>query len=249
LDTYTRVEYGIGTQRFQGNPLYMQFTEGISNYSQNSTGWSVANFYRIAYIKDHRHGTLFWPQSGYSYNLTLLQSLPVLDSNVNFANLFLETQAYIDFDFLNHLVWANRLVGITSQGPNPQTFFIGDDIPFQSYFTTLRGFGGDTFFGSNVALWNTELRYPLAQNLNFVLQPLSFLLIKDIELAVFMDTGMVSNEISALPQSVVHNSVGTGIRFYSFLFQQSLIELRFDVAWRTDRNAPPEFNFNLAPIF
>jgi hypothetical protein len=28
-----------------------------------------------------------------------------------------------------------------------------------------------------------------------------------------------------------------------------LIELRFDVAWRTDRNAPPEFNFNLAPIF
>ncbi len=249
LDTYTRVEYGVGSQRFQGNPLYLQFNEGISNYNQNSSQWDVANFYRLAYIKDHRRGTQFWPDSGYSYNLTLLQSLPVLDSNVNFANVFLETQAYVNFDFLNHLVWANRLVGITSQGPDPQTFFLGDDQPFQSYFTTIRGFGGQTFFGSNVALWNTELRYPLVENLNFVLQPLSFLLIKDVELAVFMDTGVVSDKIGELPQSVFHNSVGAGIRFYSFLFQQSLVELRFDVAWRTDENVPPEFIFNLAPIF
>jgi WD40 repeat protein len=249
LDTTTRIEYGVGSQRFQGNPLYLQFNEGISNYNQNSTNWDVANFYRLAYIKDHRHGSQFWPDSGYSYNLTLLQSLPVLDTNVNFANVFFETQAYANFGFLNHLVWANRWVGITSQGPNPQNFFIGDDVPFQSYFTTIRGFGGQTFFGSNVALWNTELRYPLVENLNFVMQPLSFLLIKDVELAAFMDTGVVADKIGELPQSVLHNSVGTGIRFYSFLFQQSLIELRFDVAWRTDRNAPPEFIFNLAPIF
>jgi hypothetical protein len=40
-----------------------------------------------------------------------------------------------------------------------------------------------------------------------------------------------------------------GLRFYSFLFQQSLVELRFDVAWRTDEADPPEFIFNLAPIF
>ncbi|HET9870505.1 MAG TPA: hypothetical protein VFR02_08430, partial [bacterium] len=71
LDTYTRVEYGLGTQRFQGNPLYLQFSEGISNYFQDADRWNVANFYRLAYIKDHRRGTQFWPQSGYSYNLTL----------------------------------------------------------------------------------------------------------------------------------------------------------------------------------
>jgi hypothetical protein len=249
LDTYTRVEYGIGSQRFQGNPLYLQFSEGISNYFQNADQWNVANFYRISFVKDHRHGSQFWPDSGYSYNLTLLQALPLLDYNVSFANIFMETQAYANFPFLNHLVWANRWVGVTSQGLNPQTFFLGDDVPFQSYFTTIRGFNGATFYGSNLALWNTELRYPLATDLNFVLQPLSFLLIKDIELAAFMDTGIVSDKIQQLPESKVLNSVGVGLRFYSFLFQQSLVELRFDVAWRTDVADPPEFIFNLAPIF
>ncbi|HVM32084.1 MAG TPA: BamA/TamA family outer membrane protein, partial [bacterium] len=238
-----------GSQRFQGNPLYLQFSEGISNYFQNADNWNVANFYRLSYVKDHRRGAQFWPDSGYSYNFTLLQALPVLDSTVSFVNLFLETQAYANFDFLNHLVWANRLVGISSQGLNPQTFFLGDDVPFQSYFTTIRGFGGTTFYGSNLALWNTELRYPIATDLNFVLPPLSFLLVKDIELAGFMDTGVVSDKLGELGESKVLNSVGAGIRFYSFLFQQSLVELRFDVAWRTDEAAPPEFIFNLAPIF
>ncbi len=57
LDTYTRVEYGVGSQRFQGNPLYLQFNEGISNYNQNSSQWDVANFYRLAYIRRAPRGT------------------------------------------------------------------------------------------------------------------------------------------------------------------------------------------------
>jgi outer membrane protein assembly factor BamA len=249
LDFNTRIEYGIGSQRFQGSPLYLQFSEGISNYSMNSSQWDVANFYVLSFVKDERKATHFWASSGYGLNFTLLQALPVLDSNVQFANLLFETQAYADLGFLNHLIWANRLIAMSSQGPDPQTFFIGNDAPFQAYFTTLRGYGGTTFFGSNLALINSELRYPLAVDLNFPLQPLSFLLLKDIELAGFMDSGVTSNSIANLTSSTTLWSLGTGLRFYTAVYQRAILMFRFDVAWRLDGNYPPTFNFNLSPIF
>lgn len=249
LNSSTRFEYGIGTQRFQGSPLYLRFSEGISNYFQNSDQWNIANYYRLSFVKDKRKGTGFWPSSGYAVNLTLLHALPVLDSNVSFANLLFETQAYADIGFLNHLVWANRWMAMTSQGPNPQSFFIGNDAPFQAFFTTIRGYGANTFFGSNLALWNTELRYPIATDLNFVPQPLSFFLIKSIELAGFLDLGAVTNQLQDLSTVPLLASIGTGIRFYTFVYQRALVMFRFDVAWRLDQAGPPTFNFNLAPIF
>lgn len=249
INQNTRIEYGIGTQRFQGTPLYLQFSEGISNYSLNSDQWNVANYYRLSFVKEERKVTQLWPSSGYALNFTLLQALPVLDYNVTFANLLFETQAYVDFGFLNHLIWANRFVAMTSQGPNPQSFFIGDDAPFQAFFTTIRGYGGDTFFGSNLGLWNTELRYPIATKMNFVLKPLSFFMIDDIELAAFMDTGVVNNQISDFTNTPVLSSAGAGIRFYNFLYQRAPFMLRFDVAWRLDQSTAPTFHFNLAPMF
>ena len=249
INTRTRFEYGVGTQRFLGSPIYLQFSEGISNYSLNTDQWNVANYYRLSFVQDTRKGTQFWPSSGYALNFTLLHALPILDSNTSFANLLFEAQAFADIGFLNHLVWANRFIAMTSQGPDPQTFFIGDDAPFQAYFTTIRGYGGNTFFGSNLGLLNTELRYPIATNMNFIPQPLSFFLIKDIELAAFMDAGVVSDQLQDLSNSQVLSSVGTGIRFYTFLYQRALVMFRFDVAWRLDQSLPPTFHFNLAPIF
>ncbi len=252
IDTYTRVEYGVGTERFLGSPLYLQFSEGISNYNLNEQ-WTVANFYRLSFVQDRRQGSQFWPSSGYGLNFTLLHALPVLDYNASFANLLFETDVFADFSFLNHLVWANRVIAMTSQGPNPQTFFIGDDDVANTllggYFTTIRGYNGATFFGSDLGLVNSELRYPIATNMNFTPQPLSFLLIKDIELAGFMDAGIVSNQIQDLVYSPVLASLGTGIRFYTFFDQRALVMFRFDVAWALTQSSPPEFDFNLAPMF
>ena len=104
LDFNTRIDYGIGSQRFQGSPLYLQFSEGISNYSFDSSQWDVANFYVLSFVKDERKASHFWASSGYGLNFTLLQALPVLDANVQFANLLFETQAYADLGFLNHLI-------------------------------------------------------------------------------------------------------------------------------------------------
>ncbi|HUO58102.1 MAG TPA: BamA/TamA family outer membrane protein [bacterium] len=249
LDMRNRFEYGVGTQRFQGSPLYLQFSEGISNYSLNNDEWHMANFYRLSYVRDERQATQFWPSSGYALNLTLLHALPVFDANVQFANILFETQFFADIGFLNHMVWANRVIGMTSQGANPQSFFIGDDAPFQAFFTTIRGYGASTFFGSNLGLFNTELRYPLATNLNFIMHPLSFIMMKDIELAGFLDAGVVSNQIQDLSTAPILGSIGTGIRFYAFVYQRALVMLRFDVAWRLDEMASPTFHFNLAPMF
>ncbi len=249
LNTETRFEYGLGTQRFQGSPLFLRFSEGISNYFQNSDQWNVANYYRLSLVRDERRATRFWPSSGYSANFTLLHALPVLDSNVTFANLLFEGQFYADLGFLNHLIWANRIVAMTSQGPNPQSFFIGDDAPFQAFFTTIRGYGANNFFGSNLGLWNMELRYPVATGMNFAFPPLPFILIKDIELAGFLDMGIIANQIQDIGNGPLRSSIGTGIRFYNFIYQRALIMLRFDVAWRLDQTGPPSFHFNIVPMF
>ena len=249
LDSATRLEYGLGTQRFQGSPLYLSFSEGLSNYFENTDQWNIANYYRVSLVQDRRRATQFWPSSGYAANFTLLHAVPVLDANVSFANLLFETQFYADIGFLNHLIWANRFIAMTSQGPNPQSFFIGDDAPFQAFFTTIRGYGASTFFGSNLGLWNMEFRYPIATNMNFIPQPLSFILMKDIELAGFLDAGVVSNQLQNLPDSPLLSSAGAGIRFYNFAFQRALVMLRFDVAWRLDQAGPPSFHFNLTPMF
>jgi outer membrane protein assembly factor BamA len=238
FNSHTRFEYGIGTQRFQGNPLYLRFSEGISNYFQNSDQWNIANYYRLSFIHDERKSTRFWPSSGYALNFTLLHALPIFDSNVSFANLLFETQVYADIGFLNHLVWANRFIAMSSQGPNPQSFFIGNDAPFQAFFTTM-----------NLGLLNTELRYPIATNMNFIPHPLSFILMKDIELAGFLDAGVVSSQLQDLSNATFLSSIGTGIRFDSFRYQRALVMLRFDVAWRLDQNLPPTFHFNLTPMF
>jgi len=94
-----------------------------------------------------------------------------------------------------------------------------------------------------------KFRYPIATNMNFIPQPLSFILMKDIELAGFLDAGVVSNQLQNLPDSPLLSSAGAGIRFYNFAFQRALVMLRFDVAWRLDQAGPPSFHFNLTPMF
>lgn len=250
LSVSTRFEYGLGTQRFLGTPSYLRFSEGISNhFNETREQEEIANYYRLALVRDKRGARRFMPTSGYAWNLTYLQAPPVLDSNDAFRNVMSEFQLYRTFGFLGGLTWANRWVGMRSMGRNTQVFFLGSDQVFQSFFTTFRGFGSQTYYGSNLGLWNMELRYPVAVDLNLPLRPLSFILVKDVELAFFTDTGIVADRAQDMTQRRLLNSVGGGLRLYNFVFQRALVQLRFDVAWRTDRSESAVFHFNLAPIF
>lgn len=246
----TRLEYGVGTQRFQGRPASLRFSEGLSNrFLEEVDREQAANYYRTALVIERRGARRFTPVRGYAMNLTFLHAPPVFDSNVTFRNLIGEVQWYRTFGFLGDLTWANRWVGLRSMGPQPQTFFLGNDEIFQSFFTTMRGYGRLTSYGSHLGLWNLELRYPVAAAIDYPLRPLSFILLKDVELALFSDTGVVADRARDLNQRHLLNSVGGGLRLYNFLFQRALVQLRFDLAWRTDRSGPPVFHFNLAPLF
>ncbi len=246
----TRLEYGVGTQRFRGSPSSLRFSEGLSNrYYDEVEDEQVANYYRVSLVRERRQARRFTPERGYAANFTFLNALPALDSNVAFRNLIAELQWYKTFGFLGGTTWANRWVGLRSIGGNPQTFFLGQDEIFQSFFTTLRGYGNRTYYGSHLALWNLELRYPVATEVDFPLRPLSFILLKDVELAFFTDTGVVADRPEDMTTRRLLNSVGGGLRLYNFLFQRALVQLRFDLAWRTDRYAPPVFHFNLMPLF
>jgi len=248
---YTRLEYGIGTERFQGMSSTLRFSEGISNhFFSPSNGQDNANFYRLSLVMDKRRGRRFWADGGWGGSLTYVQAPSILDSTVSFRNYLVEGEWYVDFKPLQRLVWANRVVGFHSEGPQPQTYFLGPDRPFQTFFTTFRGFGSADYFGRNLLLYNVELRLPMVSGLNTPLHPFNFMLLKDIELAVFSDTGIVADRISGFSTHRLLNSIGTGIRFYNFMFQRSLVQLRFDVAWRTDPgHHPPDFTFNLVPSF
>lgn len=64
-----------------------------------------------------------------------------------------------------------------------------------------------------------------------------------------MDVGMSNNNIQEISQTPFLWSIGTGLRFYTAVYQRALVMFRFDVAWRLDGPYPPTFHFNLGPMF
>lgn len=249
FSTTFRAEVGLGTQRLEGVPSFLQLSESLNNlFNGEGPERNIANIYRLSLVQERRKGERFWAAGGFAWNLTYLQAVEFAGSNRRFRNLLGELQWYVPLPGRS-LIWANRLQGFSTFGRDPQTPFAAKDAPFRSYPTVLRGFGGDVFAGNRLALWNAELRWPLAQRLDFPLSPLSFLLVKDIELAVFSDTLAVGDHLMEWSVKGLKNSIGAGLRIYQLVYQRALMQLRLDVAWRTDRSAPPFYHFNLVPIF
>ncbi len=114
---------------------------------------------------------------------------------------------------------ANRVVARTSDGPNPERFYMGGTWSF-------RGYPFYYFYGRNQLMTNTELRFPIL-DLLAIRSPLINFNLQGIQAALFFDTGQ-SWELET-PDHLL-GSMGASFR----IGLGGYTALRFDFARRTD---------------
>ncbi|PJA29791.1 MAG: hypothetical protein CO189_01515 [candidate division Zixibacteria bacterium CG_4_9_14_3_um_filter_46_8] len=170
----------------------------------------------LSYIKDTSLWERTGPLDGMRLNLTVGSSFN-LQTGEQFGRLFLgDFRKYFRLSMASCL--ATRLLYITSAGKDPQRYYLGGSW-------TLRGYGFRTFYGRNVLLTSTELRFPLIDAL-FIGFPVGNFDFKAIRGALFLDAGDAwNNDFDQL-----YGSFGVGARVNLGAF----VVLRFDLAHRTD---------------
>ena len=127
--------------------------------------------------------------------------------------------ALLSFDIRNYqkvmrsMIWANRLAGSTSLGPDKMLYFLGGvdgwmaprfdqttpidnhiNYTYQSLATNLRGFEQNVRNGNSYAVWNSELRMPIYTMISR--RPLKNNFVKNFQFIVFGDMGAAWNGIS-----------------------------------------------------
>ena len=113
---------------------------------------------------------------------------------------------------------ALRWLGYASTGREAQRFYMGGSW-------TFRGYSRGAFWGRKLALWNTELRFPLIDTL-WIGFPFGGIGFGAIRGAVFVDVGNAWED----RYTGLLGSFGIGVRVRI----SDLLVLRFDMAKRTD---------------
>ena len=114
--------------------------------------------------------------------------------------------------------FASRLFYITSAGKDPQRFYLGGSW-------SLRGYGFRSFYGRNIFLTSSELRFPMINAL-LIGFPVGSFDFRAIRGAIFFDAGDAWDD----KFDRLHGSFGLGARVNLGAF----VVLRFDFARRTD---------------
>jgi len=185
-------------------------------FYRDSTRHAVLSTNYISYIKDNSLWDMSGPIDGTRYNITLGFSSD-LRSGKSFARLAaLDFRKYIRLG--KYSAFATRLYGFTSAGEEPQRLYLGGSW-------SLRGFDRRTFYGRNVALFSSEVRFPLINNL-FINFPLGRIGFSGIRGAIFWDTGNAWDD----DFDRFYGAVGFGAR----VALGYMAVLRFDFARTTD---------------
>lgn len=247
LNRTRRVNWGIGAYRFN-NDYYNEF---VGDYSERQTGvmgmlvYPFGKFRRMelslylrryekeyALFEDTFKGLLFTPYLSYIIDTGLWEhtgpidgmriNLTVglsqnLEDGQTYSRMFLgDVRKY--FRISTFSCFATRLFYITSAGKDPQRYYLGGSW-------SLRGYGFRAFYGRNVFLSSTELRFPLIDAL-LIGFPIGSFDFRAIRGAVFFDAGNAWDDDFAR----LHGSMGVGAR----VNLGSFVVLRFDYAHRTD---------------
>jgi Tol biopolymer transport system component len=133
-------------------------------------------YVRPALVGDTTRFQSFGPFQGHRFELGLLYGLNLGgDTAGNIEEVHLDFRAYKQLT--RRSVLAFRALGIVNKGERQIFYGIGG-------LNTLRGYDFRSFYGSNVAEANLELRFPLVDELRFPFGP-----IRNIRGFLFLDTG------------------------------------------------------------
>jgi Tol biopolymer transport system component len=179
-----------------------------NNNTQNYTGGSLALIFDNAVEKEFNlyHGTRAL--------LEYTSNLNVEDASRNFSNLRFDFRHYQKIH--KEITWANRVLYGKQMGPAAKTYMLGgmdnwlfsrrdvhgsddplainpskdnSDLLFNEFVTNLRGLDYNEAFGTDVLVFNSELRIPLFQYLSN--GPIKSNFLRNFQLISFVDIGSV----------------------------------------------------------
>ncbi len=258
--------------RLDLNMAYLGITE--QNIYNSAVPSSSANAILLSldYVKDNTLTGFFAPTNGSRYQLTLSYVPKVAPSFVGFLTGQFDYRTYLPF--LDENVFAFRVSGASSVGPNPQKFFMGGvsswinrsyvyqtipitsvaDYAFLTPVFPLRGFNYDAQLGTNYYLVNAEVRFPLVQ---YFVPGLLPILLSNIEGVLFVDAGSAFDSFSSYKpfmrdaaggtvtqDLLIGSGFGARVPFLYFI-------LRFDYGWQYNIEGfhSPIFYFSLGGDF
>lgn len=263
IDRFRRFDIGLSWFNVSRENLDV-FTEPLQRYT--------VLFPSISYVRDNILWGYLSPRRGSRYNITVHGSPKLGESSFGFASILGDYRTYTSLGY-DYTV-ALRFTGGASFGPNPQRFMLGgvegwinrrfednvmpiesaQDFAFLTPILPMRGHNYNALHGTNYALMNFEMRYPLIRY--FVGGPLP-LALQNIMGVMFLDVGSAwddfsdwrgvrQNEFGNLETEDLLIGTGFGARFIIF----GLL-LRFDMAWSYDLDtwSKPMYYWSLALDF
>ena len=167
-----------------------------------------------SFIKDN---SLWWatgPIDGMRTNITIGSGMGASGKIYRYI-VSLDFRRYLRLGKYSCL--AGRVIARTSGGKEPLRFFLGGSLD-------LRGYQLFQFYGRNLILFNSELRFPVFERI-FIATPIVDIDIPGINGALFFDAGDAWEK-----EPKVVGAVGGGLR----LNLSGYLVLRLDVAYKTD---------------
>jgi len=174
----------------------------------------MANF--LTYVRDNSIWGSTGPMDGQRFLVQAGFTNDIRFNNVNYYTLVGDYRRY--FRLQRRVTYALRLMGLRSEGYEPQRFYIGGSW-------TLRGYPRFRIWGKNAFLWNNELRFPLIDQIGIQF-PFGGIGFRGLRGALFVDAGNAWEE--EFPG--MRGSFGIGLRINLGGF----LVLRYDIGRRTD---------------
>jgi Tol biopolymer transport system component len=273
--------YGAGVMMSRPIDRFRRFDVSLSwfNLSRENLDNFTAPIQRhmvlfpaVSYVHDNVLWGYISPRRGSRYNLTVHGAPKLGGNSFGFMSVIGDYRTYTTLG--GYYTFALRLTGGSSFGPDPQPFMLGgvegwinrrfenniipiedaQDFAFLTPVLPLRGHNYNAKLGSNFALMNFEMRYPLIRY--FVGGPLP-LALQNIMGVTFLDIGSAWNDFSEW-RGVRRNEfgnletedllIGTGFGARFVLFG---LLLRFDMAWSYDLDSwsRPKYYWSIAMDF
>ncbi|MCA9751349.1 MAG: PD40 domain-containing protein [Gemmatimonadetes bacterium] len=203
------IDERVFRQSFESNYVLTEETRSGNRYYAGG---------ELAFVKDNVVWGYYGPVHGTRARISSEQAF----GDIQFNTTILDYRHY--FALGRTSSFAVRLIGGTSNGNTPQLFRIGGP-------TTLRGVDYGEFIGHNVALINTELRFPLVETLRLGwplrvgLGGVGGVLFFDVGSAFYDDERMVR-----------HGALDDATAGYGLGFRLGLgyFALKYDISQRTD---------------
>jgi Tol biopolymer transport system component len=261
IDRFRRFEFGLSWFNISRENLDL-FTDPIQRFT--------VLFPSLSYVHDNILWGYISPRRGSRYNLTVHGSPKLGRDSFEFVSVLADYRTYTSIG--RDYTFALRLTAGSSFGSDPQTFMLGgvegwinrrfedniipiedaQDFVFLTPILPMRGFNYNALYGSNYALMNFEMRYPLIRY--FVGGPLP-LALQNIMGIMFLDVGSAwdsdwrgvrRNEFGNFETEDLLIGSGFGARLVIF----GLL-LRFDMAWsyNLDSWSKPKYYWSLALDF